>query len=138
MVLTSKHADTCAIFTTPDKACDCQPKKLLVYIAGPIANTEDFCERFRQARLEVAQLGYQPVCPVMLNSVDENSRLEDSTSRRSYLQKDIASLIHCDGIYLLRGWYNSRGARMEKVIADGLDMIILYQPEQAQSQLKED
>jgi hypothetical protein len=127
--MATKHTDNCAIYTTPDKACDCQPKKLLVYIAGPIANTDDFCERFKQARLEVAQLGYQPVCPVEINGFDNTMR--DADNRRAYLQKDIAALMNCDGIYLLRNWENSRGARLEKLIADGLDMIILYQPEQA-------
>lgn len=101
----------------------------LVYIAGPIANTTDFCERFKAAGLEVAQLGYQPVCPIELNGIDENSRKEDAENRRMYLKRDIVALIECDGIYLLRGWENSRGARLEKLIADGLDMFILYQDE---------
>lgn len=103
--------------------------KPTVYIAGPIANTTDFVARFAQARIEVAQLGYTPVCPLELNGVDENSRLEDAENRQMYLKRDIAALMECDGIYLLRGWYNSRGARMEKVLADGLDMFILFQSE---------
>lgn len=98
-----------------------------LYIAGPIANTTDFVARFKAARLEVAQLGYQPVCPIELNDVDENSRQEDAENRRAYLVKDIAALIHCDGIYLLTGWENSRGARLEKLIADGLGLTILFQ-----------
>lgn len=105
-------------------------KKKLVYIAGPIANSDDFCERFRQARLEVAQLGYQPVCPIELNGIDEDSRKEDTENRRVYFRKDIHALVECEGIYLLRNWENSRGARLEKLIADGLDMFILYQPDE--------
>lgn len=102
-------------------------EKLLVYVAGPIANTTDFVERFKAARLEVAGMGYTPVCPIELNGVDENSRLEDSESRRDYLRKDIAALINCDGIYMLDGWWHSEGARLEHMIAQGLRLLVLYQ-----------
>lgn len=104
-------------------------RRLNIYIAGPIANTDDFVYRFGVARGEVGLMGYQPVCPIELNGVDENSRKEDAENRLAYLRKDIAALINCDGIYLLRGWENSRGARLEKLIADGLDLLILYQDE---------
>lgn len=100
-----------------------------IYIAGPIAGTTDFVYRFGVARGEVALLGYKPVCPIELNGVDENSRREDSDHRLAYLRRDIAALIHCDGIYLLRGWENSRGARLEKLVADGLNLLVLYQEE---------
>lgn len=98
-----------------------------VYIAGPIANTTDFVARFTAARVEVAQLGCIPVCPIELNGVDENSRREDAANRLAYLRKDIHALIECDGIYLLKGWWDSRGARLEKLIADGLGLLVLYQ-----------
>lgn len=100
-----------------------------IYIAGPIANTTDFVERFTMARREVVKLGYTPVCPIELNGVDENSRKEDAENRLAYLRKDLHALIEADGIYLLRGWENSRGARLEKLIADGLGLLILYQDE---------
>lgn len=106
--------------------------QLKIYIAGPIAGTTDFVYRFGVARGEVGLMGYQPVCPLELNGVDENSRLEDSTSRRRYLINDIHALLECDGIYLLRGWEHSRGARLEKLIADGLGLIILYQDDTPQ------
>lgn len=96
-----------------------------IYIAGPIANTTDFVERFKAARLEVARLGYTPVCPIELNGLQANDR--DPNERRAYLRKDIAALINCDGIYMLDGWWNSRGARLEHMIAQGLDLLVLYQ-----------
>lgn len=99
----------------------------LVYIAGPIANTTDFVERFKAARVEVAVLGYTPVCPIELNGVDETSRQEDSENRRDYLRKDIAALINCHGIYMLDGWWDSEEARLEHMIAQGLRLLVLYQ-----------
>jgi hypothetical protein len=107
--------------------------KRVLYIAGPIANTTDFVDRFTKARLEVSGLGYHPICPIELNGIDTNSRKEDAENRRAYLKRDISALIECDGIYLLRGWENSRGARLEKLIADGLDMLVLYQESEDES-----
>jgi hypothetical protein len=101
--------------------------KKLVYIAGPIANATDFVARFTAARAEVAALGYTPVCPIELNGVDQHTRQEDPVSRRDYLRRDIAALVNCDGIYLLDGWWDSKGARLEKLIADGLGLLVLYQ-----------
>jgi len=100
-----------------------------IYIAGPIANTDDFVARFTTARREVNALGYTPVCPIELNGVDKDSRKEDAANRRTYLINDIRALLECDGIYLLRNWEHSRGARLEKLIADGLDLTVLYQEE---------
>lgn len=102
-----------------------QPFK--IYLAGPIANTTDFVARFAKAREEVRALGYIPVCPIELNGVDKDSRREDADSRQAYLKADIRALLEADGIYLLDGWWDSRGARMEYVIASTLDLLILYQ-----------
>jgi hypothetical protein len=105
-------------------------EKLLVYIAGPITGISDFKARFEQAKVEVAQLGYEPVSPCDI----AKDFLDDGRPEvwLACMKLDIPALLNCHGIYLLRNWENSRGARLEKLIADGLDMIILYQPEQAE------
>jgi hypothetical protein len=101
--------------------------KSMIYIAGPIAGTNDFHERFNSACLELVQLGYTPISPLEVNGIDPGCREETSEARVRYLKADIRALMSCSGIYLLRGWENSRGARLEKLIADGLDMLVLYQ-----------
>ena len=97
----------------------------LVYVAGPIGESTDARERFREGTLEVAQLGYQPVSPLELcgGTIHVNA----CHSWREHMVMDIRALLACEGIYLLRGWENSRGARLEKLIADGLEMFVLYQ-----------
>jgi hypothetical protein len=110
--------------------------KPLIYIAGSITGIEDFKARFEQAKVEVAQLGYEPVSPC-----DVTKPFPDTGAKEIWLacmKLDIPALLNCDGIYLLRGWENSRGARLEKLIADGLDMLVLYQAEDPAAAAKAD
>ena len=105
--------------------------KLLIYIAGPITGIEDFKERFERAKVEVARLGFEPVSPVDICKPFEDTGKEEIWL--ACMKLDIPALLNCHGIYLLRGWENSRGARLEKLIADGLDMLVLYQESEDES-----
>lgn len=100
-----------------------------LYIAGPISNTTDFHERFAAGCMEVAQLGYVPLSPL---EVTKAVGITDNGGPEVWLlcmKADIRALLTCDGIYCLRGWENSRGARIEQFIANALDMLVLYQRE---------
>ena len=44
--------------------------------------------------------------------------------------KDIADLLHCNAIYMLQGWQESKGARIEHYIATELGLHIMYEVEQ--------
>lgn len=102
----------------------------LVYVTGPVRYTTDYKERFQQGALEVAQLGYEPVNVLeSLGCEDLGDSDADNKAYIQYLKRDIRTLLECHGIYLLRGWENSRGARLEKLIADGLDMVVIFQGE---------
>ena len=43
----------------------------------------------------------------------------------NYMRGDIELLINCDAIYLLENWGTSKGARLEKKIAEVLKMQIM-------------
>lgn len=101
--------------------------KPLVYIAGPIGTSTDARERFAKGAQEVAQLGYRPVSPLEL--CGGTTHVNACHTWREHMIMDIRALLECHGIYLLRGWENSRGARLEKLIADGLDMMVMFQGE---------
>ena len=44
--------------------------------------------------------------------------------------KDIADLLQCNAIYMLQGWEDSKGARIEHYIATEIGMPIMYEIEQ--------
>jgi hypothetical protein len=45
----------------------------------------------------------------------------------AYMKVDIPALCEADEIYMLKGWWRSRGARLEWVIAWGLGMKRRYE-----------
>lgn len=103
----------------------------LIYIAGPITNggtvpAGDAKQRFEAAKLEVVQLGYRAITPMEICWPKLGQEANKETWPE-FMKLNIRSLLECDGIYLLRGWEDSRGARLEKLIADGLEMTVLYQ-----------
>lgn len=106
-----------------------------LYIAGPVTNGgltshEGAVERFRQGTMEVVTMGYVPVSPIEIAAAA--GLVEGQSHWREFMKINIPAMMACDGIYCLRGWENSRGARIEQFIANALDMLILYQREEIQ------
>jgi hypothetical protein len=99
-------------------------KKLAIYVAGPVTGTTDYFERFVAGCVEVRELGHEPVSPV--HSGDDGPTGDNWLH---YTKRGIRELLQCDGIYCLRDWHQSRGARIEHFIADALGLLVLYQPE---------
>lgn len=102
------------------------PTNLKIYVAGPIGNTTDYPERFAEGCKDVFCLGHTPVNPLQINPSVANT----PETWRQCMIIDIRALLECDGIYMLRGWENSRGASLERHIAASLGMVVMYQDEQ--------
>ena len=47
-------------------------------------------------------------------------------SWEDHMRADLAALLTCDVIVLLPGWETSRGARLEKTVADALGLVVDY------------
>lgn len=45
----------------------------------------------------------------------------------TYMKADIAAMCPCDSICMLKGWWRSRGARIEWIVAKLLRMRVVYQ-----------
>nr|DAK37841.1 MAG TPA: Blasticidin M [Caudoviricetes sp.] len=86
-----------------------------VYIAGRITGVPLFKLSFSIAAFTLAFRGYEPVNPA---SIDFGPEVE--ASWEDYMRVCLPMLATCDYIYLLPGWEDSRGARLEKQIADAL------------------
>lgn len=91
------------------------------YISGPISKNKNFMEDFERARKRLRNLGVS-----VLNPVDY-ALLDPGKSWEHYMRHDLCSLAMADGIYMLKGWRRSKGARLEYKIAKALKLEILYE-----------
>jgi len=92
-----------------------------IYIAGPMTGYKDLnFPAFDKAADEFRLNGW-----TVLNPADHG--VIDGATWEDYLRFDITKLIQCDSIYMLEGWQDSKGAQLEYLIAERLEMNILYQ-----------
>lgn len=77
---------------------------MIIYIAGPITSHPDYKEKFAAAEKQLLELGHIPINP---------ARLPDNLPYGSYMPINMAMIDVSDAVYLLEGWRDSRGARLE-------------------------
>ena len=79
-----------------------------------------FSEKSEQLVKDLIQAEYENAC--------EQAKKEfKKPTYTDYIKQDIEILILCDEIYMLRGWWRSKGARLEHHIAKVLGLKIIYQ-----------
>lgn len=89
-----------------------------VYISGPMTGLPDSNrEAFRQAAFHWRENTYDVCNPVDIY-------VPDGSSWETYLREDLKALLNCTAIAMLPGWEQSRGARVEHLIAVILDMPV--------------
>lgn len=94
-------------------------QKEIIYISGPMEGVENYEENFRRAEDDLTEAGYKVVNPANIDVT--------GMSREEILKKDIRLLWGCDGIYMLKGWQQSRGANREYGFALGCGMPIMHE-----------
>lgn len=93
-----------------------------IYISGPITGIKDKNrDSFEQAATTLRNLGHTAINPFDLDV--EGFNPEDCWYK--YLKRDLAQLLFCEGVCLLRGWEESKGASLEVQLATQLN-IPLY------------
>lgn len=94
-----------------------------VYIAGPIAGyLNGNKEAFERAAKELIAMGYEPINPHDVGILEEPHvcRGEPATNGHKYgcyMVPDLRALLDCEGYTLLRGWQESKGAKVEDLVA---------------------
>jgi len=89
-----------------------------VYISGPMTGIENFNRpAFFTAADELRAAGHEPLNPAEID-------LGTDADWHEYIRLDIRALTHADAIYLLDGWENSRGATLEKQLADAMQIPV--------------
>ena len=91
---------------------------LRVYLCGPISTgmgtPQQNIKAFRVAETELRTLGYNVESP-MVNVAE---------AWQGYMRQGIMQMMRCDGVCLLQNWQSSRGASLEKYIADGIGLVV--------------
>jgi hypothetical protein len=91
-----------------------------IYISGPISRLKDNNKQsFINAKNKLLILGYEVKSPFDIT--------ESEMTYVEYMRFDIRALTFCDSIYMLNGWQDSKGARLEKLIAEAIGLKILYE-----------
>jgi hypothetical protein len=93
-----------------------------IYISGAITNNPNAKAQFDKAKKTLVELNknYYPILPMDLPHYHDQKW-------SSYMREDIKAMMDCQGIYLIEGWEKSKGARIEKELAESLDFKIIYE-----------
>lgn len=96
--------------------CDWEGYNMKIYIAGKITGNENYKDHFKQAELKLKSEGHQVINPTWKPL---------GLTYKQYIDMGLMELSQCDGIYLLDGWKESKGARLEKQYSETIGLEII-------------
>nr|WP_314751504.1 DUF4406 domain-containing protein [uncultured Capnocytophaga sp.] len=93
-----------------------------IYLSGKISGTDltHTRKRFSDVADKLQALGHEVINP-LCNGLSEAAPWE------AHMAKDIIDLLQCEGIYMLQGWEDSQGARIEHAVAKELGKVVFYE-----------
>lgn len=92
-----------------------------IYISGKITGVENEAPLlFEKAQVFLENLGHEIINPLKIKHVHD-------LSWSSFMKADLKEMLDCDAIYMLKGWQDSKGACIERRLADELGMQIMYE-----------
>ena len=113
-----------------------------IYVAGPMTGMEHLnFDAFDIARDFLQDHGWVAVSPADLTRISRGwgkyppaDAIEELQThamtievRWEVILMDLVALSACEAIYMLVGWENSKGARVEKALADFLGLTVIYE-----------
>ena len=93
----------------------------MIYISGGITGIKDYMMRFEQAEKMLQKQGRDVCNPARLNASHKGQSWE------WYMRRCLKWLCDCDSVYMLNGWEESRGSRIEHTLAQVLRLKIIYE-----------
>ncbi len=93
-----------------------------IYLSGAISGRpiDEARQQFAEAETKLQKWGFEVLNPF-------NNGLIETAPWGDHMKADIKMLLAADAVYMLDGWVDSKGARLENIIAGALDMPINYQ-----------
>lgn len=100
---------------------------MILYLAGPMRGYKDLnFSAFDDAASKLRAVGYDVMSPVEMDrreGVDAEfvsvlAPEQKDKLRKDFLLRDVAAICSCDGVALLPGWSNSKGAIAENAFAE--------------------
>ena len=90
-----------------------------VYVSGPMTGMPDLnFPAFRAASRKLRDLGFRVVNPA-------DSTANEGKTWAECLTNDLRNLLACDAVVLLPGWSKSKGARLERSVAQRVEMPVV-------------
>lgn len=101
----------------------------MIFMSGPMTGYEDFnYPAFHEAgeKLSKAGIEFESAAHECTGQYIYPPRADNAGPWDYYMRKSIRQLTQCQAILMLPGWQDSRGAQLEKHIAEELGMVVLY------------
>lgn len=113
-----------------------------IYISGAISGLEEQATRkkFREAQERWQRMDFPVINPFDLYDQAKKHYGTESIAWGLIMRLDLKALETCQAIYMLKGWENSPGARIEREFAMRLGLDVKYEEiiEESKFENKED
>lgn len=92
-------------------------KKKKIYISGSITQNAEYKEQFAK-KAEELSTAYIVLSPLFISAALE---------WKEYMKIDLAMIDVCDIVYMMKGWKESKGAKIEECYAQMRGKQIIYE-----------
>jgi len=97
-----------------------------LYLSGPMSGLPEFnYPAFQAAAERLRAQGSTVISPHELPANCPGCTNIGEHSWAQHMRVDLAALLTCDVIVLLPGWQQSRGAQLEKTVAEAIGLMIV-------------
>ena len=95
-----------------------------VYISGPITGMKNMnLEAFIVAKSKLRREGFYSIT----NPFSVTAGIPGNSKHSTYMRACLKELVVCEAIYMLHGWWHSRGAIVELIVAKACGLKIMWE-----------